>query len=183
MRAAQDQSLTANFPLKIWKLSGLEGMTFSLSGARAGLRIGMRVRRHGPGDSFWCGSSFLIGAHGIGRPRDWGGIRTRLGLPAECLLYSESLFRSHGLGLVAGGRWCCLRSTTRLRRSTGRYTSPLEKKEKSPSTRFARSGQIFLLKIWCGRVDSNHHGIATASPSSWCVCQFRHDRTEVRSIF
>jgi hypothetical protein len=31
-------------------------------------------------------------------------------------------------------------------------------------------------KIWCGRVDSNHHGIATASPSSWCVCQFRHDR-------
>ena len=32
--------------------------------------------------------------------------------------------------------------------------------------------------IWCGRVDSNHHGIATASPSSWCVCQFRHDRTE-----
>jgi hypothetical protein len=27
-------------------------------------------------------------------------------------------------------------------------------------------------------VDSNHHGIATASPSSWCVCQFRHDRTE-----
>jgi hypothetical protein len=25
-------------------------------------------------------------------------------------------------------------------------------------------------------VDSNHHGIATASPSSWCVCQFRHDR-------
>ena len=31
-------------------------------------------------------------------------------------------------------------------------------------------------KSWCGRVDSNHHGIATASPSSWCVCQFRHDR-------
>ncbi len=30
--------------------------------------------------------------------------------------------------------------------------------------------------VWCGRVDSNHHGIATASPSSWCVCQFRHDR-------
>ena len=25
-------------------------------------------------------------------------------------------------------------------------------------------------------MDSNHHGIATASPSSWCVCQFRHDR-------
>ena len=38
-----------------------------------------------------------------------------------------------------------------------------------------------LGEIWCGRVDSNHHGIATASPSSWCVCQFRHDRTEVRT--
>jgi hypothetical protein len=32
------------------------------------------------------------------------------------------------------------------------------------------------IESWCGRVDSNHHGIATASPSSWCVCQFRHDR-------
>ena len=29
---------------------------------------------------------------------------------------------------------------------------------------------------WCGREDSNLHGIATASPSSWCVCQFRHCR-------
>ena len=32
-------------------------------------------------------------------------------------------------------------------------------------------------KKWCGREDSNLHGIATASPSSWCVCQFRHYRT------
>ena len=30
--------------------------------------------------------------------------------------------------------------------------------------------------MWCGRGDSNPHGIATASPSSWCVCQFRHFR-------
>src|SRR5688500_15638033 len=29
---------------------------------------------------------------------------------------------------------------------------------------------------WCERRDSNSHGIATASPSSWCVCQFRHFR-------
>jgi hypothetical protein len=35
---------------------------------------------------------------------------------------------------------------------------------------------FLLMGRWCGRVDSNHHGIATASPSSWCVCQFRHDR-------
>jgi hypothetical protein len=39
-----------------------------------------------------------------------------------------------------------------------------------------------LKRRWCGRVDSNHHGIATASPSSWCVCQFRHDRTEERDF-
>src|SRR5262245_44941570 len=31
-------------------------------------------------------------------------------------------------------------------------------------------------KNWCGGKDSNLHGIATASPSSWCVCQFRHHR-------
>src|SRR5204863_3164189 len=30
--------------------------------------------------------------------------------------------------------------------------------------------------VWCGRGDSNPYGIATASPSSWCVCQFRHFR-------
>ena len=29
---------------------------------------------------------------------------------------------------------------------------------------------------WCGRGDSNPHDVATASPSSWCVCQFRHFR-------
>src|SRR6185436_4302715 len=28
----------------------------------------------------------------------------------------------------------------------------------------------------CGGEDLNLHGIATASPSSWCVCQFRHFR-------
>ena len=36
-----------------------------------------------------------------------------------------------------------------------------------------------MKRKWCGRVDSNHHGIATASPSSWCVCQFRHDRVSI----
>src|SRR5690606_37927874 len=29
---------------------------------------------------------------------------------------------------------------------------------------------------WCGRGDSNPHELAPASPSSWCVCQFRHFR-------
>jgi hypothetical protein len=32
-------------------------------------------------------------------------------------------------------------------------------------------------------VDSNHHGISTASPSSWCVCQFRHDRAALAANF
>jgi hypothetical protein len=44
------------------------------------------------------------------------------------------------------------------------------------------SGFSRNLEKWCGRVDSNHHGIATASPSSWCVCQFRHDRTEGKQV-
>ena len=35
-------------------------------------------------------------------------------------------------------------------------------------------------KKWCGREDLNLHGIATASPSSGCVCQFRHSRLERR---
>ena len=34
---------------------------------------------------------------------------------------------------------------------------------------------------WCGRGDSNPYGLATASPSSWCVCQFRHFRDEGRT--
>ena len=29
---------------------------------------------------------------------------------------------------------------------------------------------------WCGRGDSNPHALASVSPSSWCVCQFRHFR-------
>ena len=38
--------------------------------------------------------------------------------------------------------------------------------------------QVLYLVLfrWCGRGDSNPHDIATASPSSWCVCQFRHFR-------
>src|SRR5579864_4725874 len=41
---------------------------------------------------------------------------------------------------------------------------------------------FYISDKWkCGRVDSNHHGIATASPSSWCVCQFRHDRPATKT--
>jgi hypothetical protein len=38
-------------------------------------------------------------------------------------------------------------------------------------------------KNWCGGKDSNLHGIATASPSSWCVCQFRHHRIKLNRCF
>ena len=31
---------------------------------------------------------------------------------------------------------------------------------------------------WCGGMESNHHGVAPASPSSWCVYQFRHHRKQ-----
>src|SRR5581483_8311958 len=47
-----------------------------------------------------------------------------------------------------------------------------------PYARLARTANV-LQRLWCGREDSNLHGIATASPSSWCVCQFRHCRTGV----
>src|SRR5215475_15026737 len=38
-------------------------------------------------------------------------------------------------------------------------------------------------RLWCGRGDSNPHGIATASPSSWCVCQFRHFRAVGNPVY
>src|SRR6187402_1406762 len=49
-----------------------------------------------------------------------------------------------------------------------RLSPPCAPTEKAPDA------GAFL--CWCGRGDSNPHGIATASPSSWCVCQFRHFR-------
>src|SRR6266478_5914881 len=39
-----------------------------------------------------------------------------------------------------------------------------------------KNEDVLKQKSWCGGKDSNLHGIATASPSSWCVCQFRHHR-------
>jgi hypothetical protein len=36
---------------------------------------------------------------------------------------------------------------------------------------------------WCGRGDSNPYDIAIASPSSWCVCQFRHFRVRGSSSY
>jgi hypothetical protein len=35
---------------------------------------------------------------------------------------------------------------------------------------------------WCGRGDSNPHALASVSPSSWCVCQFRHFRKRQRAV-
>ena len=40
------------------------------------------------------------------------------------------------------------------------------------------SGKPRVSEGWCGRGDSNPHALASASPSSWCVCQFRHFRNE-----
>ena len=40
----------------------------------------------------------------------------------------------------------------------------------------SQDGYSGVFRFWCGRGDSNPYGIATASPSSWCVCQFRHFR-------
>ena len=35
---------------------------------------------------------------------------------------------------------------------------------------------LIMSEGWCERGDSNPHVLANASPSSWCVCQFRHFR-------
>ena len=40
------------------------------------------------------------------------------------------------------------------------------------------STRVSVSERWCGRGDSNPHALASASPSSWCVCQFRHFRRE-----
>ncbi len=49
----------------------------------------------------------------------------------------------------------------------------LRAKVGSPTEAHAR---YTMSEGWCGRGDLNSYGIATASPSSWCVCQFRHFR-------
>jgi hypothetical protein len=55
--------------------------------------------------------------------------------------------------------------------------------ESSPKTDDAEASSspskslgFLRLKVWCGRGDSNPYDLAIASPSSWCVCQFRHFR-------
>ena len=39
-------------------------------------------------------------------------------------------------------------------------------------------GKESCQKTKCGREGLNLHALAGASPSSWCVCQFRHDRAK-----
>ena len=43
--------------------------------------------------------------------------------------------------------------------------------------RLAGGGPVRRVE-WCERRDSNSHALASASPSSWCVCQFRHFRSK-----
>ena len=46
--------------------------------------------------------------------------------------------------------------------------------------------KLLKIKVVCGRGDSNPHALASVSPSSWCVCQFRHFRIKAerkRSAF
>ncbi len=69
--------------------------------------------------------------------------------------------------VIGAGEW------TRRSKAAARNARPAEKPEaplEQPRTSEASD--------WCERGDSNPHGIATASPSSWCVCQFRHFREE-----
>jgi hypothetical protein len=40
--------------------------------------------------------------------------------------------------------------------------------------------QKITVSRWCGREDSNLHGVAPASPSSWCVCRSATSASEGR---
>jgi hypothetical protein len=55
-------------------------------------------------------------------------------------------------------------------------TQYLEGKRAARNKTSRRWNVVAARETWCGGKDSNLHGIATASPSSWCVCQFRHHR-------
>ena len=45
-----------------------------------------------------------------------------------------------------------------------------------PAGTLSATPRTKLVSCWCERRDSNSHALASASPSSWCVCQFRHFR-------
>ena len=81
----------------------------------------------------------------------------------------------------AGPNWW--QSRRRSNAASLRSTPACEFALEEQKTLKENGGKISGGKVWCGRVDSNHHGIATASPSSWCVCQFRHDRAVLQANF
>ena len=56
-----------------------------------------------------------------------------------------------------------------------RLLSPRKSPRKSPTGAWPELPGG-LVNYWCGRKDLNLHALASASPSSWCVCQFRHFR-------
>ena len=99
-------------------------------------------------------------------------------------------FRAGGIRLP-GWEACVMRVSSRGRDYAGRTVRKRAAIEaimsrnptgiqSSPSSSFIECAFLSLSghasEVWCGRKDSNLHGIATASPSSWCVCQFRHFR-------
>ena len=63
----------------------------------------------------------------------------------------------------------CTKSCTKL-------TEPRQPLCKTLQRLTPRSLNLSAIGCWCGRGDSNPYDVATASPSSWCVCQFRHFR-------
>ena len=77
-------------------------------------------------------------------------------------------------------------------RTSDRKRAPCARAQRGVAERRSRAASAAALRSraarrsrakiqdWCGREDSNLHGVAPASPSSWCVYQFRHCRTEPR---
>ena len=72
--------------------------------------------------------------------------------------------------------WCKVLSRTSF--DSLRSLRTLACRERGLPRARPRSGRV----EWCERRDSNSHDLAIASPSSWCVCQFRHFREEGLTI-
>ena len=118
------------------------------------------------------------------RPRAPPARLVRPALRSERLLVERDVRARADLSSLQARRWPCGDPVERSETVGGGDSTPRgESQGDSPAWLRTPSSARNEPKAsgWCERGDSNPHGIATASPSSWCVCQFRHFREEGRS--
>ena len=91
------------------------------------------------------------------------------------------------LNITRRGLHLAMQKFERSRENREPVASSLQDHGRSPSieatssdrTRSNKPSIFLVVNWWCGRGDSNPHKVAPASPSSWCVCQFRHFRVSM----